>query len=82
MNIYSLFDRKVKEYGQLVVATTDDAIRRAVHEGIPSSGTVIAKYPQDFDLMFLGSVDPETGVLTGQVPRLIANVADLLSPEK
>lgn len=78
MIVYSLFDRKVKEFGSLVVASNDEAIMRAAREGIPGTGSTAAKYPEDFDLMRVGSFDPDTGVLGAEAPRLVVNVADLL----
>lgn len=80
MIVYSLFDRKVKEYGNLVVASNDEAILRAAREGIAGSGSTAAKYPEDFDLMRVGSFDPESGLLGVETPRLVANVGELLRP--
>lgn len=80
MRVYSLFDRKVMEYMSLVLGTTDEAVMRALAEsfGTPSASTVF-KYPQDFDLMRLGDFDPETGVITPEMPpRLVVNVSDIL----
>lgn len=82
MRVYSLFDRKVKEYLSLVLASTDEAVRRAVMEGIPGSNSTVAKYPSDFDVMYLGDFDPEDGSLRGCVkPLLIASVADIIAPK-
>lgn len=78
MVIYSLFDRKLKEYGPLVVSNNDAAVRRALIDGVPGSGSTIAKYPEDFDLMCLGLFDAETGKIVAEAPRLVDNVGSLL----
>lgn len=82
MKIYSLFDRKLREYGQLVTMTNDDGVVRAMREmGSQSKGqSTLEKYPEDFDLMCVGEFDPVTGILNieSAVPRLVANVGSIL----
>lgn len=81
MNIYSLFDRKLKEYGPLVLANNDASICRAMCDGIPGSGSTIAKYPEDFDCFLLGVFDSDTGMISPErVPHLVDNVAAILPP--
>lgn len=80
MRVYSLLDRKLKEYGPLVLGNTDEAICRALMEGFEGVQNTITKYPRDFDLMFLGTFDAETGALSGDRALLVANVGDLLNP--
>lgn len=79
MQIYSLLDRKLKEYGQLVLARNDEGIRRSVVDGIRGSKSVVELHPEDFDVMHVGEFDVDAGVLTStRVPRLVANVKDVL----
>lgn len=81
MNIYSLFDRKLREYGPLVLANNDASVCRALCDGIPGTQSTIAKYPDDFDLMLLGAFDSDTGQIAPEViPRLVDNVASILPP--
>lgn len=84
MRIYSLFDRKLREYGQLVMMNNDEAVKRALAESLPQSqGTTLAKYPEDFDLMYLGEIDVTTGVIErSMVPVLVINVAGLIPIEE
>lgn len=77
MQVYSLYDRKLREYGGLVLSQNDATVKRAIHEGIPANST-IGKYPQDYDLVLLGDFSPETGVLTGGQIVLVDNVLDIL----
>lgn len=80
MRVYSLYDRKVKEYGNLVLASNDGTILRALKEGIRPD-TTMGKYPEDFDLVCIGEFDPETGSLDGFGVDVISNVRTLLEGE-
>lgn len=77
MQVYSLFDRKLREYGGLVLSQNDGTVKRALHEGVPPNST-LGKYPEDYDLMLLGEFDPETGVLRAGQIMLVDNVRDIL----
>lgn len=78
MRVYSLFDRKLREYGGLVLCQNDEAVKRAIHEGIPRNSTV-GKYPGDYDVMFLGEFDSGSGVITASEVTKVANVEELLN---
>lgn len=77
MKVYSLYDRKLREFGGLVLSQNDATVKRAIHEGVPANSTV-GKYPQDYDLMLLGEFDAETGVLMGGQIILVENVLEIL----
>jgi len=82
MLIYSLYDKKLREFGPLVLSNNDQSVVRALRDGIPGSGGTVAKYPEDFDLMQLGSFDAETGMIVPEsVPLLVANVSVVMSPQ-
>lgn len=80
MRIYSLYDRKLKEYGSLVLQNNDEAVKRMCKDALENARadqSPLKKYPEDFDLMWLGEFDPEVGVITGTVPLFVCNVAEL-----
>lgn len=80
--IYSLFDRKVREYGQLVLGSNDATIIRGLVESLSRTGkNTVEKYPEDFDLMCVGEFNCETGELGPVLPRLVDNVDNLLDKE-
>lgn len=82
MLLFSLFDRKLREYAQLVQANNAESVKRALLDGVRGSKSLVEKYPQDFDLMELGEFDVETGViLPRQVPLFIDNLGSLLGGE-
>lgn len=78
MEVYSLLDRKLKEFGQLVVAKNDELVRRSLLDGIRGSKSVMELHSSDFDLFCVGSFDEETGILTHKPLRLVVNVGDIL----
>lgn len=81
MRVYSLLDRKLREYGNLVQANNSEAIKRALVDGLKGTGSLIEKHPEDFDLMEVGSFNVETGELIGiGIPQLIENVGSLIFP--
>lgn len=80
MRVYSLYDRKMKEFGQLVLSNNDETVTRALIEGLKGGkGATIHEYPKDFDLVLLGQFDPETGELVGEAARVVVNVGEALS---
>lgn len=81
MLVYSLFDRKLGEYGSLVLARNDDSIRRSVLDGIRGTNSLVELHPEDFDLMHVGSFDVEHGALDGSSTRFVASVASILTPD-
>lgn len=81
MEIYSLFDRKLREFGPLLLSNNGESIKRALRDGIPGSGSLIDKHPEDFDVMLLGAFDADSGVIVPeQVPHLLDNVAAIIRP--
>lgn len=82
MSVYSLFDRKLREYGALVLERNDEAIVRSLIDGVRGSGSLMEKHPEDFDLMHIGSYNTASGQLGSQAelfaPRLVANLGELL----
>lgn len=82
MRVYSLFDRKVREYGGLVLSPNDETAERALQEGIPAQSTV-GKYPEDYDLYYLGEFDASKGLLVGcGIPEFVENVRVVLEKKR
>lgn len=73
-SIYSIYDRKAQYYLPPFTVRSDADAERAFIEAVTVSDTPIAQYPADFDLVCLGSIDLDTGMLTqDQMPRLMVN---------
>lgn len=83
MNIYSLFDRKLKTFGQLVLDRNDFAVQRGLLDALTASAdTLIAKHPEDFDLYHVGAFDEETGKVEGHDFKLVCCLRDLIPSTK
>lgn len=76
--MYAIFDRKMKEFGMLVLSRNDESIRRSLVDGIRGSKSVQELHPEDFDLVCVGEFDQDVGELTGSSPRLVVSVAEIL----
>lgn len=76
--VYAILDRKLREYGHLLLARNDETMKREARDGI-GPDHMIRRYPEDFDLYRLGEFENETGVLTpAEVPVLVENMSTLL----
>jgi len=80
MQLYAIFDRKLKEFGQTLVAERNSsAFLRNVVDGVKrAEGSLMHSHPEDFDVYCLGAVDRESGVITVVPPRLVENLATAL----
>ena len=67
-NIYSLYDRKAQYYLPLFAMRSDaDAIRQFAVI-VSTSDTPVSQYPADYDLVRLGSIDLESGLINPEYP--------------
>jgi len=81
MRVYSVFDKKLQEFGQLAVSKNDESMRRAMFDGVKGSNSMIEKYPEDYDLYCVGEFEQAQGLLSGwKGPAiLVCNAADLMA---
>lgn len=84
MEMYSIYDRKLREYGSIVLAANDAAVVRMVKMGIrPGEDTVMSKFPEDFEVHRVGSFDPSTGeIVADGRPVVTAQLAQVLEVRK
>jgi len=66
--LFSIYDRKAQYYLAPFTARSETDALRVFNEAVISSETPVSQYPADFDLLALGAVDLETGVLTPEMP--------------
>lgn len=82
MRMYSLLDVKLKEFGPIVLANNDFSLVRAMRDGIPGSNSTVDKHPEDFQVMYLGDFDMDTGKVSPvDIPELLDTVSTILSRE-
>lgn len=76
--LYSMYDRRMREYGQIATAKNDESITRGISDSIRGSNSVVEKHPGDFDVYIVGEFNDETGEVVRLVPRLVCNVGEYL----
>jgi len=79
--MFSIFDRKLREYGAPLVQRNEESMCRELRSMKGSLG-MMDKYPEDFDLHVIGEYDAETGRVDVTDGRLLDNVRDILSQEE
>lgn len=84
MRMYSLYDRKRKEFGQILLLRSDEEVFRFLDEGLKAREGTVANYPQDFDVKFLGDFDTDLGLVVPSRggPQFIVNVEERVLPYK
>lgn len=80
VRLYSLFDRRMREFGAVMTAKNDEAILRGLEDQLKNSGGMIEKHPKDFDVYVVGEFDDESGEVARLAPKPIANIDVLLNP--
>lgn len=80
--IYSVLDRRLREYGPLVTVQNEYAMQRMIRESVRvNPESLLARYPEDFDVYEVGRFDVRTGGVSGQVNGgiLVAQVVGILN---
>lgn len=79
LKVYSLLDRKLAEFGNLVLSPNDEAVVRSLRELLEKGGeTMMSRYPEDFALYRVGEWDPVYGVVVPLEKALVLEVKALL----
>lgn len=79
MRLYALMDRKLAEFGVVMVAANDEVMVRVLKDSVPPQSNE-GRHPEDFDLYFLGSMNVATGVISASAPQLVSLLSSVLSP--
>lgn len=72
VKIYSVRDQ-FTGYGQPFTASSDAVAIRDFRIACNKTDSLLYASPKDFDLMCLGSFDPELGVITPEAPVILAS---------
>lgn len=67
-NLYSIYDRKAAYYLPIFQMRSHADAQRQFTEIVTQSDTPVSKYPADYDLVCLGSIDLETGQIAPSYP--------------
>lgn len=89
MKLYSVMDVKSEQYGPIMALHHDAVAIREFAAAIDQPNSMIAKYPEDFELHCVGSFEPEWkrfddirhGVLPvqGHVPSVVITATALVA---
>lgn len=78
--VYSIFDRKLLQFGALVVDVNDYSVQRSLLDAVRSTpDSLMSKHPDDFDLYYLGEFEEGLGVLEIVPKKMVCNVAELVA---
>lgn len=64
MEMYAIYDRKLGTYGAVWLAPNRAVVTRTLQLVLKGQDTVVVKYPGDFELCLLGTMNDTSGVLT------------------
>lgn len=74
VKIYSVRDQ-FTGYGQPFTAASDAVAIRDFRIACNKADSLLFACPKDFDLMCLGSFDPELGIISSEAPVIVASGA-------
>lgn len=76
--MYGIYDLKARQYEQPLYLPHHAAAIRMVKDIMDNPKSIIGKYPEDFELHYMGTYDKETGLHANvNVPELIISLANL-----
>jgi len=78
MEMYSIYDRKLREYGQILLAPNIGTVSRTIVMGVRGSKSTMDQYPEDFELHKVGEFDTQSGQVTANGRPEILVTLDLL----
>lgn len=79
LRVYSIFDRKAEVFNAPMCFVNDDILRRALTQIIPNDADM-QRFPEDFDVYFIGTFDNGSGYVglrEGDTPGIVLRLTDL-----
>lgn len=78
--LYSIFDRAAASFGGPIVAINDQIMKRSLVEFLveDQGRSNLSRYPDEFDVHWIGSMDTDTGMVTGGQPTHVCRLSELL----
>lgn len=81
LKMYCLRDMKAGMSAAPFVAENDIVVSRLLRETLRQGDSMMAKYPEDFQIHHIGDWDPDSGFLTPlEGARNLGSVSDLAPP--
>lgn len=83
LKIYSIFDKKSETFSNPVFSVNDNVIKRDLLMVQRDPKSLLALYPEDYDLMFLGSFYEESGTIkSAPEPIFVESLVDIFGIRK
>lgn len=79
LKMFSIRDAKGEIYNPPFYQKTHGEAERNFRELVKDAQSMISKYPEDYDLYFLGTYDDQTGTVKSDVPKHVIKAVDLKS---
>lgn len=82
MKLYSLLDKKLGEFGGILMAMNDGHMSRILQDRFENPQEGVAKHAEDYDLYEVGEFFEGKGRIVGSEmePRFVVNMAVILKP--
>lgn len=77
---FSIFDHKTNYFQPPFFSPTTASGVRLFQNLVNDETSLASKFPEDFQLMLIGSFDDTTGVFQPQAPELLCNAHQLKNP--
>lgn len=77
--VCSVFDKQSRQFSAPFTSFTSGTATRDFARAVRDSKGMVDKFPADYELYYIGSMDTDTGVLFCEaIPELLAKGADYL----
>lgn len=81
INYFSVFDKKAGSFSQLYAATTPGVAERAFQQTVSDPQSMVSKYPDDYALYQILSLDDESGYVVERFepPQFVCEARSLVT---
>ena len=79
--IYCINDLTAAHFSAPFIQVNDGTAKRLLAELVSDPQSKISKTPEDYNLVFLGDYDDETGIVTACTPTPVINARALLKDQ-
>ena len=78
--VYSVKDKK-QGFQNLLIFKGEGAAVRSFSHATKDPNSDFYKFPDDFELYYLGKIDIDTGLIDAKIPKLVASATEYVSKE-
>jgi len=77
IKIYAIRDNRTESFNIPTFAKSDSEMVRMIQISIMDGESMLAKFPKDYDLYFMGTYDNETGTMETTPPQHIMSLLQI-----